>query len=105
MASGQRGQVLSGGQCQARDQDLEPQRQERGRDDHHEQSIAEAAAAGDVRGPVARIDIAHGDQKAGSDHSAQVRRHPGVLRQGGLAARNRVDETGHGMLLRMVLIF
>ncbi|MNT39704.1 hypothetical protein D3C72_1759730 [compost metagenome] len=82
----QGGQVLARGQRQARDQDLETQRQEGRGDDNHEQAVAEAAAAGNVGGPVARIDVAHRDQQAGPDHAAQVRRYAGVLRQGGVAA-------------------
>ncbi|KAG1536797.1 hypothetical protein G6F50_014984 [Rhizopus delemar] len=93
VAGRQRGQILPGGQRQARYQDLETQGQERRSDDDHQQSVATAAAAGDVGGPVARIDVAHGHQDAGADHAAQIRRHLGVLRKGGFAARYRVDES------------
>ncbi|MNL41631.1 hypothetical protein D3C87_1640490 [compost metagenome] len=86
MARGQRGQVLSGSQRQARHQYLKAQRQECRGDDDHQQAVAEAAAARDVCRPVARVDVAHGHQNARAHHAAQIRRHLGVLGQGGFAA-------------------
>ncbi len=86
VAGGEGGQIVTGGKRQARHQHLKTQRQKGRRNDDHQQAVAKPAAAGDVGRPVARIDVADGDQDARPDHAAQVRGNPRVLRQGGIAA-------------------
>ena len=84
VARGQGGQIPARGQRQPRHQHLEAQGQQRGCDDHRQQAVAEAAAAGDVGGPVARVDVADGDQQARADHAPHAGGQLGVLRQADL---------------------
>ena len=111
------GQVQPGGDAQPCGQGLQQDGHEVGEQDHRQQQVAELRAAGQVRGPVARIHVAHRDHVAGAEKGQQPpqpaaalgHRHAGIHPpQAGPGGRRRLlpgrlDVAGgffHGGLMR-----
>ena len=74
------GEVASAGDAEARGQRLQQDRHQVGDHDDAEQRVAEARAAGEVGGPVARVHVADRDQVARAGEGEQLAPEAGAVR-------------------------
>ena len=74
------GEVAAAGDAQAHGERLQQDRHQVGDHDDAEQRVAEARAAGEVGGPVARVHVADGDEVAGAGEREQLPPEAGALR-------------------------
>ncbi len=76
------GEVAAAGDAEPRGERLQQDRHQVGDHDDAEQRVAEARAAGEVGGPVARVHVADGDQVAGAGKGEQLAPESGAVRDG-----------------------
>ena len=75
-------EVASAGDAEARGERLQQDRHQVRDHDDAEQRVAEARAAGEVGGPVARVHVADGDEVAGAGEREELAPEAGAVRDG-----------------------